>query len=151
MPSFKMPTLRHIWQLIQHGDYAFSIDLQDAYLHIPIVKYHYHFLRFVWHNVPYQWKGWPQPLGFLWPSPNLFCSFAITRVSLLLSIWMTSWSSFALSRQVRGNTCFCVPYWSALVYILIFPSLIFASLRSFVSWGYAGILSTCQYLYLLIS
>ena len=46
-------------QLIQHGDYAFSIDLQDAYLHVPIVKHHHHFLHFVWHNVPYQWKVLP--------------------------------------------------------------------------------------------
>ena len=53
IPSFKMPSLKHIWQLIQHGDYAFSIDLQDAYLHVPIVKHHHHFLHFVWHNVPY--------------------------------------------------------------------------------------------------
>ena len=37
IPSFKMPTLKHVWQLIQHGDYAFYIDLQDAYLYIPIV------------------------------------------------------------------------------------------------------------------
>ena len=42
--SFKRPTIRHVWQLIQHGDYAFSIDLQDPYLHIPIVKHHCHFL-----------------------------------------------------------------------------------------------------------
>ena len=27
IPSFKMPTIWHVWQLIQHGDYAFSIDL----------------------------------------------------------------------------------------------------------------------------
>ena len=54
IPSFKMPTLKQGWQLIQHGDYAFSIDLQDAYLHIPIVKHHCHFLHFVWCNVPYQ-------------------------------------------------------------------------------------------------
>ena len=37
----------YFWQLIQCGDYAFSIDLQDAYLHIPIVKHHHHFLQFV--------------------------------------------------------------------------------------------------------
>ena len=37
VPSFKVPTMRHVWQLIQHVDYAFSIDLQDAYLHIPFV------------------------------------------------------------------------------------------------------------------
>ena len=30
IPSFKMPIIRHVWQLIQHGNYAFSIDLQDA-------------------------------------------------------------------------------------------------------------------------
>ena len=49
VPSFKMSTIRHDQKLIQHGDYAFSIDLQVAYLHIPIVKYHHHFLQFVWH------------------------------------------------------------------------------------------------------
>ena len=38
------------------GWLCFSIDLQDAYLHIPIVKHHHNFLHFVWHNVPYQWK-----------------------------------------------------------------------------------------------
>ena len=76
IPSFKMPTLKHVWQLIQHGDYAFSIDLQDAYLHVPNVKHLHHFLCFVWHNVPYQWKvlpfGLATALGFLCLSPNLF-------------------------------------------------------------------------------
>ena len=47
IPSFKMPTLKNVWQLIQQGDFAFSIDLQDAYLHVPIVKHHRHFLHFV--------------------------------------------------------------------------------------------------------
>ena len=44
--SFKMPTLKHVWQLIQQGDFAFSIDLQDAYLHVPIVKHHHCFFMF---------------------------------------------------------------------------------------------------------
>ena len=43
IPSFRMPTIRHVWQLVQYGDYALSIDLQNAYLHIPTVKHH-HFL-----------------------------------------------------------------------------------------------------------
>ena len=59
IPSFKMPTLKTVWQLIQQGDYAFSIDLQDAYLHVPIVKHQCQFLHFVWHNVPYQWRVLP--------------------------------------------------------------------------------------------
>ena len=95
--------------------------------------------------------GWPQPLRFSQPSLNIFCSFAILRVSVLLSIWMTSWSWFALSRQVSGLAHFCVPYWFGLADILIFPSQTFASHRPFVSWGYVGILSICHYLYLLIS
>ena len=40
IPSFKMPNIRHVWQLFGPGDYAFSIDMEDAYLHIPIVKHH---------------------------------------------------------------------------------------------------------------
>ena len=43
IPSFKMPTLKNVQHLIQQDDFAFSIDLQDAYLHVPIVKHHCHF------------------------------------------------------------------------------------------------------------
>ena len=46
-------------QLIQHVDYAFSINLQDVYLHIPIVKHHGGFIWFVWHNMSYQWQFLP--------------------------------------------------------------------------------------------
>ena len=58
-------------QLIQHGDYAFSIDLQDADLHVPIVKHHCCFLHFVWHNVPYQWNILPFGLA---TAPRVFMS-----------------------------------------------------------------------------
>ena len=43
IPSFRMPTIKQLWQLIQKVDYAFSIDLKNAYLHIPIFKCHCHF------------------------------------------------------------------------------------------------------------
>ena len=43
IPTFEMPAINKIWQLIQHGDYAFCIDLKEAYLHIPIVKCQHHF------------------------------------------------------------------------------------------------------------
>ena len=136
IPSFKMPTLKTVWQLIQQGDYAFSIDLQDAYLHVPIVKHHCRFLHFVWRNVPYQWRILPFGLATA-PrvshlSLNLFCSFAIANVCVLSSIWMISWSLFALSGQVKGHACFCVPCWSVLGYISIFPSQTFASLSLYL-------------------
>ena len=44
VPSVKMPTIGHVQQLIPCDDYAFSIHLQDVYIHIPIVKHHHHFL-----------------------------------------------------------------------------------------------------------
>ena len=56
----------------------------------------------------------PQPQGISAPSLNLSCSFAVMRVSILLSIWMTFWSSFTLSGQVRGLTHFCALYWFGL-------------------------------------
>ena len=83
--------------------------------------------------------GLPQPLGFLHPSQKLFCSFAITEVCVLLSIWMTSWSLFTLGGQVRGHACFCVPCWSVLVYTSIFPSWTFASLSPLLFLGSVGI------------
>ena len=79
IPSFKMPTLKNIWQLIQQGDFAFSIDLQDAYLHAPIVKHHRHFLCFVLHNVPYQLKV--LTFGFA-KAPRVFTS--LTKPILFL-------------------------------------------------------------------
>ena len=40
IPTFNMPTVRQVWHLIQQGDYAFTFDLKDPYLHIPIAKHH---------------------------------------------------------------------------------------------------------------
>ena len=149
-----MLALRHVWQLLQHGDYAFSIDLQDAYLHIPIVKHH-HFLHFVWHNVPYQWKVLPfglatAPRGFMaLTKPVLFLCH---HKGFCIVIYLDNILVLICSKQADKRACFfCVPYWSMLVYILIYTSLTFASLRPIVSWGYVGILSTCQYHYLLIN
>ena len=79
IPSFKMPTVKTVQQLIQQGDYTFPIDLQDAYLHVPIVKHHHWFLRFVWHNVPYQWRVLPFGLA---TAPRVFTS--LTKPILFL-------------------------------------------------------------------
>ena len=81
IPSFKMPTLKHVQQLLQHGDYAFSIDLHNACLHVPIVKHHCHFLHFVWHNVPYQWKVLPFGPA---TAPRVFMSLTKPILFLLL-------------------------------------------------------------------
>ena len=61
------------------GDYAVSIDLQDAYLCILIVKHICHFLWFVWHNMPYYWKVLPFGLATV---PRVFT--ALTKPILFL-------------------------------------------------------------------
>ena len=90
IPILRMPIIRHVWQIIQHGDYAFSIDLKDAYLLISIVKCHCHFYDLfgkICHiNGKYYPLGWPQPLGLSLPSLHFSCSFVDTKVSVLLSI-----------------------------------------------------------------
>ena len=42
IPTFKVE------QLIQHRYYAFSVNLKDTYLHIPITEHHHQFLQVVW-------------------------------------------------------------------------------------------------------
>ena len=38
IPTFKIPTIKHIWQLIQQGDYGFSVNCKDVYLHIQLLN-----------------------------------------------------------------------------------------------------------------
>ena len=132
IPSFKMPTLKTVWQLIQQGHYAFSIIFRMLIYMFPLLSiitgFYILFGVMCLISGGFYLLDLPQPLGFSHPSLNLFCSFAITKVCILSSIWMISWSLFALSRQVKGHICFCVPCWSVLVYISIFPSWTFTSL-----------------------
>ena len=108
IPSFKIPTLKHVWQPIQHGDYAFSIDLQDAYLHVPIVRHHHCFLHFVWCNVPYQWKVLPFGLA---TAPRVFTSltkpilFLCHHKGLCIVISLDDILVLVCSKQVGKRAC----------------------------------------------
>ena len=54
---FKMDTLAKVLNLVIAGDWAVSIDLTDAYLHIPIFPKHRQYLRFCLMGQCYQWKA----------------------------------------------------------------------------------------------
>ena len=133
-----MPTLKNLWQLFQKGDFAFSIDLQDAYLHVPIVKHHCHFYVFVWHNVPYQWKVLPFGLA---TAPRVFTSlmkpilFLCHHKGLHIVIYLDDIFVLVHSKQAGKRAhLLCVPCWSDLVCTSIFPSQTFAS-QSFAFLG----------------
>ena len=51
---FKMDCLGKVMKLVRKGDWAVSIDLKDAYLHIPILKQDRKFLRFCIQGKAYQ-------------------------------------------------------------------------------------------------
>ena len=155
IPSFKMPTLKHVWQLIQQGDYAFSIDLQDANLHVPIVKHHCRFLHFVWHNVPYQWRVLPFGLA---RAPRVFTSltkpilFLCHCKGLHIVIYLDDILVLVRSKWAgkRAHLFLC----SLLVHLGLHINFSKSDLclsQSLPFWGCVGILFTCRYLYLLIS
>ncbi len=56
---FRMETTRSIRQGIKVDDWAVSIDLQDAYLHVPICQASRRYLRFVSEGKVYQFKVLP--------------------------------------------------------------------------------------------
>ena len=117
IPTFEMPSIREVWQLIQEGNYYFSIDLKDTYLHISILKYHLAFLWFVSQHKPYQWKVLPFGLAMahrVFTSLKPCCSFAIARVCMLLITWIMLWSLLTPSMLARSLNLLVVSYWLIL-------------------------------------
>jgi hypothetical protein len=53
---FKMDTLSKVLNIVKTGDWAISLDLNDAYLHVPIFHTHRKYLRFCIKNQCYQFK-----------------------------------------------------------------------------------------------
>ena len=52
IPSIKMPTVRHAWQLIQQGDYGFLlISRLFIYTFLLLSVSLFFFLDFVWHTL----------------------------------------------------------------------------------------------------
>jgi hypothetical protein len=69
VPHFKMETIRSNRSCIHPGMWTTSLDLMDAYFHIPIAPPFRKFLRFVWDNTVYQFRTLPfgistAPLAF---------------------------------------------------------------------------------------
>ena len=71
---FHMTTLKEVGQSIRHGDWSITIDLQDAFLHVPVHREYRRYLRFAWMERIYQFKRLPFGLT---SSPQVFTD--ITR------------------------------------------------------------------------
>lgn len=67
--SFKMETLRKVTLAMVQGEWLASLDLKDAYFHVPVRSSHWKFLRFAVQNKVYQYKVLPFGLS---TSPRVF-------------------------------------------------------------------------------
>ena len=78
--TFKMETQRKVRNTVQLNDWAFSLDLTDAYLHIPIHHRSRKYLRFTLRGRVYQFKA--LPFGFS-TSPFVFTRLIIVIATFL--------------------------------------------------------------------
>jgi hypothetical protein len=62
IPKFKMETAHSIRRDLFHAQWTTSIDLIDAYMHVPIHPRYRHFLRFVVDDTVYQYRALPAGL-----------------------------------------------------------------------------------------
>ena len=112
---FRMETPQSIRESIRQGDWASSIDLKDAYFHVPIHKNFRKFLRFVWNDRVYQFRALPFGLSLApWVFTKITRELAILarsrgiRLRMYLDDWLTLASSQSLAlahtEEVLGLT-----------------------------------------------
>ena len=77
---FKMETLQSIISMMQPGLWLASVDLKDAYFHVPIAKKQWKYLRFAINGRAFQYKVTPFGLS---PAPRLF-----TKVIDIIIVWL---------------------------------------------------------------
>ena len=58
-PRFRLISLPVLRDKISVSDWLVSIDLEDAYLHVPVFRPHWKYLRFIFEGVHYQWRALP--------------------------------------------------------------------------------------------
>ena len=86
VPHFKMETFRTIRLALKVGDWAITLDLRDAYFHVPIFPSHRRFLRFVYKNTHYQFQALPFGIAV---APRIF-----TKI-------LTALAGFFRNRQIH--------------------------------------------------
>ena len=57
--TFRMQTPQSVLSLLRQGDWLASLDLKDAYFHVPILHKHRRYLQFAYQSKIYQFKVFP--------------------------------------------------------------------------------------------
>ncbi|XP_061480325.1 uncharacterized protein LOC133383498 isoform X1 [Rhineura floridana] len=77
---FKMESLHSITESLHEGDFLASIDLKEAYLHVPICIAHRKFLRFTFGHQHFQYRAMPFGLS---SAPRVFSKVLLILVAYL--------------------------------------------------------------------
>jgi hypothetical protein len=98
---FKMVTLREVIAAVQPGDWLISMDLKDAYFHVPIRPSQRKYLRFAFQGKVYQFKV--LPFGAT-ATPRLFTQVLVEVMALIRKggdSYTPSWTTY-YQETVRG-------------------------------------------------
>ena len=95
VPTFKMETAESIWKSIRYGEWVTSIDLTDAYFHVPIHHQSQKYLRFQTMKGVFQFHALPfgvatAPLEFTWivKEVKLIAQVRNLRIHQYLDDWL---------------------------------------------------------------
>ncbi len=100
--KFRMLTHAALLRLVRPNDWFSSVDLKDAYFHIPIYPPHRRYLRFAFQGVCYEYRVLPFGLSL---SPRVFvrCTEAavapLRRRGIRLATYLDDWLLLAQSEQ----------------------------------------------------
>ena len=99
-PHFKMETLDTVRMSLQKGDWATSLDLRDAYFHIPIHRKSRRYLRFFFKGKIYQFRALPFGISV---SPYVFSRVLKTvlrhvrRLGIRVHAYLDDWLQLSVS------------------------------------------------------
>ena len=137
--KFKMETAASISASLRREEYTTSIDLKDAYFHIPIARSSRKYLRFVVQGKAYQFKALPFGLA---PAPLVFTKVMesvaayVHRKGIRLHIYLDDWLICSLlEEQLWKDTRFVRELCSFLGLLVNVPKSNMVPQRDFVFLG----------------
>ena len=107
VPTFRMETLRSVIASVQVGDWLSSIDLKDAYLHVPMHPDFRKYLRLSFEGVQYQFRVLPFGIS---TAPRVFTKLMLVAAQVarsqgrLCHPYLDDWLLRALSQLLAGET-----------------------------------------------
>ena len=120
--SFKMETVKSVRQAIRLDDWAVSIDLTDAYLHVPIHHQSRKYLRFVHEDQVYHFTALPFGMSL---SPLIFSKLMdviaafLRQRAISVFLYLDDWLIKNLIRtRLITRTRFCIQIIQSLGFLL---------------------------------